>query len=171
MQAGLTRREREMTMRRRCTLDTLVALALLLAAGPASAQQLQPGQRIRVTAPELKLERAVGELRWVDRDSLVLDTPAAHLALPTGLVQQVEVSRGRKGHTLLGTAIGAGVGLAAGFLLFAPGSSECTGSGDYEEYCMWYRAGAMVGGAVVGALTGTLIRSERWEPIPLPGTR
>ncbi|MCU0621092.1 MAG: hypothetical protein MUC69_06275 [Gemmatimonadales bacterium] len=145
-----------------------VGAALLCGTAPVAAQQLDAGQRIRVTVPALQLDRQVGSLRWLDRDSVVIDTDLHRLAMAPGQVSRLDVSRGRKGHTLLGLGIGAAVGLGAGFLLFQPGSSQCTGSGDYEENCMLYRAGVMVGGAVAGALAGTFIRTERWEALPLP---
>ena len=156
---------------RRYVVAAMVVPALMSGAAPAVAQHLEPGQRIRVTAPGLSLDRQAGTLRWLDRDSLVLETDLRRLALPPQEVSHIDRSRGRKGHALLGLGIGAVVGLGTGFLLFQPGSTGCTGSGDYEENCMLYRAGALLGGAAVGALTGALIRTERWEAMPLDGTR
>ncbi|HKA57993.1 MAG TPA: YtxH domain-containing protein [Gemmatimonadales bacterium] len=65
------------------------------------------------------------------------------------------------GHALTGLLIGTAVGIAAAYILFAPGSNACSGSGDYEKNCRYYRAGIVVGSAGLGALIGSLIRTEK----------
>jgi hypothetical protein len=138
---------------------------------PVRAQELGAGQRIRVTAPDLHLDRQVGELLRLDRDSLVLGSNGQHWAVPPSLVSQVDVSGGQRGHEVTGLVIGAVAGLGMGFILFSPGSTGCTGSGDYGENCAYYRAASAVGGAGLGALIGALIHTERWVPFPLGSVR
>lgn len=66
-----------------------------------------------------------------------------------------------QGHAVTGLLIGTAVGVAAAFILFSPGSNACSGSGDYEKNCWYYRAGIVVGSAGLGALIGSLIRTEK----------
>jgi len=70
-------------------------------------------------------------------------------------------ARATRGHAVTGLVIGAAVGLVAAYVLFAPGSNACSGSGDYEENCRLYRAGIVIGAAGLGALVGALIRTEK----------
>lgn len=66
-----------------------------------------------------------------------------------------------KGHAVTGLVIGAAVGLVAAYVLFAPGSNACSGSGDYEQNCRWYRAAIVVGSAGLGAVIGSLVRTQK----------
>lgn len=140
------------------------ALQLLLPAA-ATAQRLYPGQRIRVTAPQLHLERQTGQLQWLDADSLVLAGSAGRWVVPCDILTQVDSLRGVRSHALVGLAAGAVVGFVVGAILFSPESTGCTGSGNYGETCALIRAGIVVGGAGLGALVGALIRTEQWAPV------
>lgn len=70
-------------------------------------------------------------------------------------------SAATRGHAVTGLIVGAAVGLVAAYVLFAPGSNACSGSGDYEDNCRLYRAGIVVGGAGLGALIGSQIRTKK----------
>lgn len=143
----------------------VLVAALLLLPAPTPAQELAPGQRIRVTAPQLQLGRQVGELLWLDRDSLLLGAKGLRWAVPPELVTQIDASRGQRRHVVVGLALGAAVGLGVGAILLSPNSNRCTGSGNYGEFCLQMRAGILVGGAGLGALVGALIHTERWAPL------
>lgn len=82
------------------------------------------------------------------------ERPAAHRI-------DVDSATATRGHAVTGLVIGAAVGLVAAYVLFAPGSNACSGSGDYEENCRLYRAGIVIGAAGLGALVGALIRTEK----------
>ncbi len=145
----------------------LLILLLGLAALPASAgaQAPVPGQRIRVTAPPL-IHREAGVFRSLDSDTLAFEFKGIRRTVPVELVSRLEVSAGRRRHTLLGTLVGAGVGLGAGLILLSPDSNACSGSGNYDEICWYYRGAFVAGGALLGAAVGTLIRTERWREYP-----
>lgn len=138
----------------------LVALPL----ANLAAQDLEPGRRIRVTAPSAQLARQVGAVIRVDTDTLVFGEGHQRWAVARPLITRLDVSGGRRGHALVGLLAGTGAGLAFGLIAFAPGSNACTGSGDYEKNCMAYRAGTTLAGAGLGALVGALIRTEKWTP-------
>lgn len=90
-----------------------------------------------------------------------LPTPSFELdGQPVALRWQATQGETRS-HTVTGLLIGTAVGVAAAFILFSPGSNACSGSGDYEKNCWYYRAGIVVGSAGLGALIGSLIRTEK----------
>ncbi len=144
---------------------------VLLTGLPAAvvAQDVSAGQRVRVEVSSSV--RHTGSLVWLDRDSVVVGTNAGRHTVPAGSLTRMEISLGRRGHPWLGAAVGAAAGIAAGALLFNSSTSACTGSGNYEENCRWYRAGIAVGSAGLGALAGLAIRTERWQSVPPQSVR
>ena len=92
---------------------------------------------------------------------LPAERQASNSALQPFRGAQVDSAAATKGHAVTGLLIGAGVGLVAAYVLFAPGSNACSGSGDYEENCRWYRAAIVVGSAGLGALIGSQIRTKK----------
>ncbi|MGE0353405.1 MAG: hypothetical protein AB7I33_04155 [Gemmatimonadales bacterium] len=156
-------------MRRHFLLFWLLGLPLL--AAPLAGQEPTPGERVRVTPSSLGARAQAGELLWLDRDSLVLAAQGRRWTIPADMVRRLERSRGRRGHPVTGLAVGAAAGLLAGAILFSPGGNACTGSGNYGERCLYYRAGILAGGVGLGALVGALIRTERWEPVALESLR
>ena len=130
--------------------------------------QLQPGQRVRITAPHLGISKHSGTLLAVDGDTLTVDT----LQVALMNVTRLDVYMGRKGHATTGALVGilvVGVPLAilAGAFCADAGDANCTAAGGAA-------AGFFVGGAagsLVGTLVGLLIRSDRWEEVPLDALR
>lgn len=151
----------------------LLAFVCSFLPAPVGAQELAPGQRIRVTAPEVSLIRQPGSLLSLDASALTLTADTQRWVVPRHLVTQIEASRGRKGHLLTGLLIGTGVGAVAGLIAIEGGSSNmCSGSGNYAQNCWAVMAGSLGIGALLGGVTGALIRTERWEVVPLgPGPR
>ncbi|NNF28510.1 MAG: hypothetical protein HKN73_14895 [Gemmatimonadetes bacterium] len=151
-------------------LVKVLLLAGLIIPAPALAQTPEVGQRIRVTAPEVLTERRVGQLLWLDSDSLVLagaDTaPPERWVVPPEAITRLEVFEGRRGHAGRGLLIGAGTGLALG-LIGISGDGTCSGSGNYGELCALVVTGTTLGGGVLGLLIGAVVRTDRWNSIPV----
>lgn len=156
-------------------MNTLRLATILLVAGltlpaPTLAQTPEVGQRIRVTAPEVLLERRVGQLLWLDRDSLVLagaDAAAPERwVVPAEAITRLEVFDGRRAHAGRGFLIGAGTGLAVG-LIGISGDGTCSGSGNYGELCAIVVTGTTLAGGVLGMLIGAVVRTDRWNSIPV----
>ena len=151
-------------------LVTMLTAAVLSFPVPLLAQGLEPGQRIRVTAPDVLAERQVGQLLWLDVDSLVLESASAAVpqrwVIPPESITQLEASQGRRGHAGKGFLIGAGVGLVGG-LIGISGQGTCTGSGNYGEFCAIIVTGSTITGGLLGLLIGAATRSERWVSIPV----
>lgn len=162
----------------------LLVGAILAVVAPKTclAQTVAPGSRVRVTAPEMALDRQHGRLLWLDADSLVLESAGADLGardaapvrwvVPRDLLAEVENSQGRRGHPWKGLLIGTAVGLTVGLIEtdFGKSTVMCSGSGDYRTLCAAVIGGFTVGGSVLGLVVGSLVRTERWSPVPLPGS-
>jgi hypothetical protein len=141
-----------------------LALALLVAGGPAAAQapapELRPGERIRVHAPSLAERPVRGGFARIAADTLFLGgRDSIGAAVPLGAVERIDRSRGRTVPALVGGGIGAAIlgsiGLWATYVSDAPNPTAA-------ERFVPVAAGAAVGGifgAVVGSATG-----ERWRP-------
>jgi hypothetical protein len=152
-----------------------VIATILIPLGSAKAQTFQPrsGDRVRITAPTYTLTNQTADVVSVRSDSLFLqlagDGMVAMVAVPITAVSRLDVSTGRRRHTLQGAGIGALVGAGSGMLIgFA--------SGDDEPGFLAFTAGekAALGGAVLGgaglllgAIVGTLNVTDRWASVPL----
>lgn len=156
----------------------------------AEASLLYAGDRVRlsVTTPELirvlsgdplsadRLDRDqfVGTLRGRRDDDVVIrvGSPETELAVPVNSVRRVEVSLGSHGRAGRGALIGLGAGalggVLAGLIVCAGDNCETSGyDGETGIVSMVLGLGGAVVGTGLGALTGSLIRSERWRTIQL----
>ena len=156
----------------------LVLVALFVAtSSPLAAQEapVEPGPQVRVKAPPSQPDWVRGTVLGWESGSLVLepdkpesDTP---LTLARDQITRLDVHRGSKSKALLGAGIGFGVGVGLTVLTLSNGS-VCNS----EEQCDagdWAKGIAIFGGvgAGLGALVGLLFRTDRWEAVPLEGTR
>lgn len=92
------------------------------------------------------------------------------VTFPTSSVSRLDILTGRKRHTWQGLVAGAALGIALGFTSNVD-SVECKNS--YTTACSRGEALATYGGggALVGALAGTLLQSDRWTPVALSTLR
>jgi hypothetical protein len=161
----------------------LLLLVLLASALPtlAHAQRdaaLEPGDRIRISAPMAFRSAVVGTYLGGDATRVVLleDTPQQDtLEVPRGLIVGMEVSRGyqaaegdriRDGVVqglFSGLLVGGGVGVVRGYLK-AQDEDE-----DVNIAAVAARTAAVLGvvGAGLGGIMGQSAR-ERWERLPIP---
>jgi hypothetical protein len=148
----------------------------LLSPSELLGQALQPGDRIRVTAPLLLSRPQRGQLISFDRDTLVLEgtdlgqrgAAPTRWIVPRDLLSQLEMSEGYRRYPARGFLIGAGVGLVGGLIAINSGNgSACRGSGDYGELCAYFVGASTVGGGLLGLLLGAAVRTERWTPVSL----
>ena len=146
-----------------------IALGLsALAVGSIVAQEqprVQPGARVRVTAAHLPLGRQIGTLAHIDADTLIVDS--TRVAVQS--VRKLEVSTARRSHWRLGAGIGFLVGASAGVIAVAS-SGEDVFCGELASGAQCVLLGAGFLGAVgipVGAIVGALVRTDRWQEVPL----
>lgn len=175
---------------------SLALSCLCLYSSTAAAQTraaLSPDTRVRltITTPELirvltgsplttsqsRRTQFIGTLQGRRDDDVVIRVrdPEAELAVPLRSVARLETSLGRHGKAGQGALIGFGAGMVGGI---ATGLIVCS-SGDCDENDGFFdlSTGAVtavlaLGGAIVGtgvgAITGALIHSERWQPVQIP---
>lgn len=159
----------------RAVCATALMLLALVTTGEAQTPLLVPGVRVRITGPCLadlpsgpaQCAIVLGRLRsWTPDTVVVQQRSGADRAVFRGDVKRVDVSDGIRSRKLLGTAVGAGVGLAVGFA--ARCTSEGTGDSQSLDYfgCTILRSFFVpvttLVGAGLGLFVGSLIRSERW---------
>jgi len=156
----------------------LAVLSLLLPTlAVAQPPQLAPGQRVRVTAPELGLARWHATLAAVDDGELVLVTDTSR-RVPLASVTRLEAYAGRRSHWLLGAGIGFLVGGGATYLVLnTPSGSTalCDQSANQDAIssgeCLGLMAGGALAGAGLGALVGMFFKSDKWADVPREGWR
>jgi hypothetical protein len=159
----------------RPTLAVALALACLApstiaAQAPARPDEIQPGARVRVTAPGVVAARFVGTVLSRNGDTLNVASPnVSPFAVPTSRITSLEVSRG-KSHAdgaIRGVKWGAPIGLALGLLTIGV-VGDCIGcikaeSNKSGAQAAWLGMNAF-GGAIWGAGIGALVGREHWEP-------
>ena len=147
----------------------LPAVLLVLPLASAVAQQqpppLEPGQRVRVTAPDIN--KYDGTLQAMRGDTLTVDT----LRIAVASVTRLDVYRGQKSNLLLGMGIGFAAGAGLGALLGAAVDCEDYGFSDQSSCVGLAAAGGAVVGLLVGTTAGLLIKTDRWEEVPLDQIR
>lgn len=161
-------------------VPVLLVAAALLTCADALAQSVRTGCRVRVQAPAVVPGRIEGRVHSVGPDTLVLEGTQM-LALPVSAITDIRIYRGTRGHAGTGALIGAGVlgaaGLVAGFSLQS--SQTCLidigfGSGKCEystgEVLAFAGISAAIG-AGLGAIVGALVRTDRWDDVPVRSLR
>lgn len=123
---------------------------------------LAVGRRVRAELSG-EGERIVGSLSAItDRGLILVIDEQAEIELPRARIQRLEMSYGRKGHSLAGLLIGAGAGALLGAL--EKPDKNCVGEGCLTRgENIGYGA---LGAGVLGGLVGALIRTDRWLEIP-----
>lgn len=161
----------------RCLVPLVLAFTVALPQGvSAQLMDLQPGLRIRATAPPVLGTRydAVIGTRSADSISLV-KAGATPVRISVSSLQTVEVYRGRsrasgaKRGILWGAGIGAALALANVVLPEREARATCrdgvcTTLTDLEQTAV-----VILGGMVWGAGIGAIVGRERWEPVQLSG--
>lgn len=155
-------------------ITLLVAVLAIVPLTRVTAQNPPPvtvGIRVRVTAPDLDIDKYDGTVAAVRGDTLTVGTVQVGIASVTRL----DVHQGRKGNVGQGAIIGTLVGLPTGLALGVFYQQACSHASDIGETCLaLIPIGAVaVGlvGALVGGTIGSLIKVDRWEEVPLDQLR
>jgi hypothetical protein len=142
--------------------------------------------RLSVTTPELirvlagtpltpkqpPRDQFIGTLQGRREDDVVIRASGTELAIPVRSVSLLEASLGTRGNAGRGALIGLGAGMvggiAAALIVCNGGNCESSGlDGEPGIVATVLGAGGAIAGCGVGALTGALIRTERWRTIPV----
>lgn len=161
---------RELSLRCRSGVLIWLLVPFLVAPVRAGIAQesvtIEPGMRLRVTAPNLGIIKAQARLAAVRSDTLILEhaSPALPRAVPIQSLKLLELSTGRRSAAAMGALIGLGAGAAGGIIVFEAFCREqdCTTG---EALAVGGLGGLALAG--VGAAIGAVIRVERWHSVPL----
>ncbi len=151
-----------------------VCVCGLLVLGPArafseGADEIAPGTRVRITAPQLGAEPVVGTLLGIGHESLSLEREGREdpeIIARSG-VSRLEISRGVKSQEGRFALVGLGAGAAAIVLLTFgdyPHSSDPLG----DLNLLAIGAALAAGGAAIGGVIGLMHETEQWEVATLP---
>ncbi len=154
---------------RRLGLFTLLALASYSDAA-AQVLPLHRGQRVRVTAPAFGLVKQPASFEAQHGDTIVVIADSA-THLPLASVSRLDRYGGRKSGWAVGLGVGAAVGTVVGLGLAAAEADD--GSGFIGPEAVIAAGGAVgaVSGALVGLIIGGLIKSDKWNEVPLDAWR
>ncbi len=155
---------------RMASLVAALAVTTSACSGYVADTSIAPGDRVRVTAPSMDLDKGVGTVAALETETLVvsIEERADALEVPLAVVRKLEVHRGQKRKTVTGATIGGLSTLAVGGVLMALWCSteECDATGQ----AVWLLFSALPG-AGIGALIGLAIQTDRWENVPLDDIR
>jgi len=153
---------------RRTALSICLVLTAVAPVALAQSNELQPGARVRVSAPGIVAGRYVGTVLSWNGDTLQLGGPnVAPVTVPMSRITSLEVSRGKSrlsgaGRGVLwGTPIGLVIGLASANSLEDCTDFGCSDASSGERGA--YVLASALGGALWGAGIGALVGRERWE--------
>lgn len=161
-------------------LLTAALAAVVLPAAPLDAQRggIEPGSRVRITAPGL--DKEVGSVLRVRGDTLLLEYAASRLergrrvrlvdttAVLVPTITRLELSTGRRSNidkgVRNGLLIGAGIGLGLGIALAADDEANdfvCDGAGCVASGV----AGGALWGLLIGLAIGAFSSRDEWRPV------
>jgi hypothetical protein len=158
--------------------STSLLLALALASfTDAVAQQLplQPGQRVRVTAPASQLDETSATVVAWGHDTIVVRRREDQLvrgrvvgdwvtsAVPISHITRLEVGQ-RRSNWKRGVIWGAALGGGMGVVLMSAADEESSWFGCSGAGCV---ASGVFGGALWGLAIGALIKTDTWEEVPI----
>jgi hypothetical protein len=158
----------------------LLVLAVISASFPAgllaqTAESPVPLEsRVRVTTRSAPGLESVGALDSWDGTSLELSGSDFELrTIPLSDLATLEISRGKKGHWVLGTLVGTGIGIAAGLIIAQNSTADVDPDNWFSGMAEPAEDAGIVflstlSGMVLGAAVGAMIKTEKWEDVPLP---
>lgn len=159
-------------------IASLVAMLVITAPIGLFAQQempVEPGARVRVSAPGVVAGQVVGTIKELRPDTCVLQVEGRPwpLVLPLASVTQLEISRGHKSKSGIGILLGGSAGFLGGYLIGTQTSVCETCGGSESKGKTGLAFGTILGllGAAVGGELGSKDRVEFWEEVPIERLR
>ena len=134
----------------------------------AQVSEIQPGARVRITAPGIVAGRYAATVLTRTADTVRVSAPGkAPFDIPVGRITSLEVSRGnsRALGAVRGVLWGGGIGLAVGLIVAATDESnvnyDTLSAGEIVAY-------GTLTGSFYGAIIGAIVGRERWETFEMP---
>ncbi|MFN0179938.1 MAG: hypothetical protein ACKVZ0_14155 [Gemmatimonadales bacterium] len=155
-------------MKRRIRGFVFAATAGLALVGRLVGQTpVNEGDRVRLSAPSYRIDTRIGTVRSVSNDRLVFrpEDSTESVEINYRAISQLDRSQGKKPGIVPGVVYGTGAGILIGGIL----GSTCDGGVSDNCNSRWILRGA-AGGLALGVIAGfTILRTDRWVRITLPG--
>ena len=148
----------------------VIFLVLTCISGPIAAQDtltVTVGERVRVSTESGVTH--VGLLSAMTSGALEVQGEGGSQRFSVASVTRLDVSRGQKSHVFVGFLVGAGAGLV-GSLAVCNFTDTCQVFSDNDVRTDVVLVSTGMGG-LLGLTVGYLIKTERWEEIPLERLR
>jgi len=134
---------------------------------------LEPGARIRITAPEPFETRFTGWFSNIESDSVLrvhLDRDEAAVPVHLRQIGTIETNVGTRRHWLIGSVIGLAVGTAIGAASVAGEEDPTFDMPPFGRFRMvgvrqTQVAASGIAGLLLGGVVGYFIKSEQWRPV------
>ena len=158
---------------KRLTIIPLTVLAVTPFTSVTAQEQpppVEPGARVRVTAPDLGINRQVATFDALESGVLIV-TADSTMRCPLSDVTRLDVHKGRESHLWFGAGLGFVTGALVGATWGTSGGSDC---GDLDQLnCQLFGAAILAApGALIGGLVGGFLwKTDRWEEVPLDRLR
>lgn len=143
----------------------LIGVAPLARLASQEPTTLEPGQQVRVTAPDLGVKKLKGTIESLDSATLAI-TADSTLRIPLTAVERLDVRVGARRYWAEGFAAGLLIGGALGAAIAYTGFTEGETPGR--------EALIPIGGfafALLGTGIGALITTDRWERVTVDHMR
>jgi hypothetical protein len=154
----------------RTSFVTFLVLCLATGIAQLSAQGSYPvesGSLVRFTAPECDAHGEVATFETMRADTLVTIGSRSDRC-PLTAVTRLELYGGRRSHPWRGAGIGFLAGATIGIAAFYATTDACFEGSEVSDCALVFGGGGGgLIGAVVGLFVGAVIRTDRWEPVPV----
>jgi hypothetical protein len=140
----------------------LAVLLSLLSALPSVSTAAGPGAVLRVVPRDPNASPLTGHLIERTIDRMVLETDHGPRMLTAAEVLVAEQRHRGPGRSSIGGAVGFGLGMLATYLVLG---EEAGGSDMFPGLGAAVVVSGGVGGAALGAIVGSQVHEERWQPI------
>ena len=158
---------------RRFSIRITGSIALLLTCASALSAQdtafVSEGSRVKIFPSVEGAEPVIGTVVDVALDTLiVLSEREEVLAYHSSDLWKIETSEGEKKKKLLGLGVGAGAGLVTGLVICAADEANCDKWFEPGDATAAYVLLTTALGGGLGAVVGSLIKTERWVEAAFP---
>ncbi|MEO7711461.1 MAG: hypothetical protein ABIV10_00925 [Gemmatimonadaceae bacterium] len=134
----------------------------------AQVSEIQPGARVRITAPGIVAGRYAATVLSRTADTVRVSAPdKVPFDIPVRRITSLEVSRGnsRTLGAVRGVLWGLGIGLAVGTIVAVTDDGSVTyGTRNTGEILGF----SVLSGSFYGAIIGAIVGRERWERFDMP---
>ena len=156
--------------KRICLSAVLLVLPLTTAVAQQQPLSLEPGARVRITAPYLGIKKQAATFQALRGDTLVVMADST-MRCPLAAVTRLDVYRGRKSHPWRGAAVGAAVGGVGALAVTVAACSTEEFDCSNKSYPAAAVGVGILGGGLIGLGIGALTKTDRWEEVPVDQIR